>query len=404
MFRIKTLTIEQIIVILFSALPIVDSVNGILIDAGIGAFGTMYKFLLLGVLLLFALRNGIISRNAVLFTLLALAYLGFTIAVNILVLGGRMLNTDYPVKLLFNILTFALLVTCVRGGSLDGDSLYRILNNNAWLMIFMILIPKALGLGSTMYSTGLGYKAFFYSNNELSISLIILFYFSLYRITQKISLTRIIQLMGMAVCVLLLNTKSGMIACLLGCALFVMEYMFRRESRFRGLVFLALCFSLYISQDFLIEQIDSFMERQTYLYNLYGGSFLDTFLSGRTFKLETSWMELKQSAGYGFRIFFGNGFCSASLVEMDFIDIFFYLGAFGVTSLIAFLGYIFFSGFKNFRADRTLMRPLGFLVVVGFAFLAGHVFFMATAGCYFVLLCCFCLMYKPSAPKIQTTR
>lgn len=399
MFRIKQLTIERIIIFLFSILPVVDSLNGILIIRGLPSIGTLYKVFVLGVLFVFMLRQGGAPGPMILCCLGVVMYMAVSIFVNLYVFSGKLINTDFPIKLLFNVLTLALLYNCFRHDLIDGKSIYTILNISTWLMIIMILVPYVLGIGSTIYSGGIGYKGFFYSNNELSVALIILFYFSLFRLARKISITRIIQLGAIMVCVLLLNTKSGMAACLAGGALFVVEYLCRREAKFKGLVVLMILLALYVAKDFIIEQVKGFMTRQTYLHGLYGGSLLDTILSGRTFFLEDAWQALVTGPGFVFRFLFGNGFCSETLVEMDFIDIFFYLGFFGVAGITGFLIYIFAASIKNFRKDRTLVRPFGFLMVIGFAFLAGHTFFMATSGCYFVLLCCLLLMYCPDEQR-----
>lgn len=395
MFRIKQLTIERVIIFLFCILPVVDSLNGILITKGLPSIGTLYKLLVLGVLFVFMLRQGGAPGPVILCCLGVVMYMTASIFINLYAFSGELINTDYPVKLLFNVLTLALLYNCYRQNLIDGQSIYSILNINTWLMILMILVPYVLGMGSTIYSGGIGYKGFFYSNNELSVALIILFYFSLFRLARRISITRIIQLGAIMVCVLLLNTKSGMAACLAGGALFVVEYLCRREAKFKGLVVLMILLALYVAKDFIIEQAKGFMTRQTYLHGLYGGSLLDTILSGRTFKLREAWAEIAEGPGFIFRFLFGNGFCSQVLVEMDFIDVFFYLGFFGVAGVTGFLIYIFAASIKNFRKDRTLLRPFGFLMVIGFAFLAGHTFFMATSGCYFALMCCLLLMYRP---------
>lgn len=395
MFRIKQLTVERVIIFLFSILPVVDSLNGILITRGLPSIGTLYKVLVLGVLLVFTMREGSISSPVMISCLCVLVYIVSVIALNVWLFSGKLINADFPVKLVFNVLTLALIINCVKVGYLTGQSVYTILNINTWLMIIMILVPYALGLGNTIYHGGIGYKAFFYSNNELSVALIILFYFSLYRLARRIDILRLAQLGAIMVCVLLLNTKSGMAACLAGGALFVVEYLLRKKARFKVLVICAIFLGLYGMKDFILEQVQGFMDRQNYLYGLYGGSLLDTVLSGRTFFLEKAWAALTTGSAFVFRFLFGNGFCSEVLVEMDFVDIFFYLGFLGVAGLTVFLVYIFAASIKNFRKDGTLVRPFGFLMVIGFAFLAGHIFFMATSGCYFVLLCSLMLMYSP---------
>lgn len=395
MVRIKQLTIERVIILLFCILPVVDSVNGILITKGLPSIGTLYKLFTLGVLFVFTLRKGGMYAPVILSCLGVVIYMAMSIFSNLYLFSGKLINTDYPIKLLFNVLTLALLFNCYRVGYIDGKSIYTILNINTWLMIVMILVPYALGLGNTIYSGGIGYKAFFYSNNELSVALIILFYFSLYRLARRISVFNLVQLGAIMICVLLLNTKSGMAACLAGGGLFAVEYLLRKDTKFKIPLILVMLLGLYMAKDFIIEQVEGFMERQTYLHGLYGGSLLDTILSGRTFFLEDAWKALVAGPGFVFQFLFGNGFCSEFLVEMDFVDVFFYLGFFGVTGLTGFLVYIFAASVKNFKKDGTLVRPFGFLMVIGFAFLAGHTFFMATSGCYFVLLCCLNLLYYP---------
>lgn len=401
MVRIKQLTIERVIILLFCILPVVDSINGILITRGLPSIGTVYKLFTLGVLFVFTFRKGGMHSPVILSCLGIILYMTASIFINIYAFSGTLINTDFPVKLMFNVLTLALLVNCYQVGYIDGKGIYTILNINTWLMIVMILVPYVLGLGNTIYSGGIGYKAFFYSNNELSVALIVLFYFSLYQLARRISILNLVQLGAIMICVLLLNTKSGMAACLAGGGLFVAEYLLRKDTKFKIPLIAAILAALYVAKDFIMEQVASFMTRQTYLHGLYGGSLLDTILSGRTFFLEDAWESLSTGPAFIFRFLFGNGFCSEFLVEMDFIDIFFYLGFFGVAGLTGFLIYLFVASIKNFKKDGTLVRPFGFLMVIGFAFLAGHIFFMATSGCYFVLLCCLNLLYYPEKRSIE---
>lgn len=401
MFRIKQLTIERIIILLFSILPVIDSVNGILITHGLPSIAILYKVLTLGVLLVFTLRCGAIEKHLIASSLFAIMYVVISIIVNTACLSGKLINAEYPVKLIFNILTLVFLLNLVKTNYLSCESIYRILNINTWLMIVMILVPYCLGLGSRIYSGGTGYKGFFYSNNELSAALIILFYFSLYRLAHKLSPQRIVQLGAIFVCVLLLNTKSGMATCLLGCVVFVVEYLLRRDTKRKLLLVAAILVGLFVMKDFILRQVQSFMNRQTFLYNLYGGSMLDTLVSGRTFFLESAWIALREGPAPVLRVLLGNGFCSDVLVEMDFIDIFFYLGAVGVAAVLIVFVYFFFAGMRNFKKDRTKTLAFGYLMIMAFSFLAGHILFMATSGCYFILYLCLCLTYtdKKQAPQ-----
>ncbi len=395
MTRSKGLTTEKIIIALFMVLPVLDSLNGILITRGLPSIGTIYKVGILGLLILFSLRDGLFSPGILVCSLLAGAYLALSIGLNVFLLKGDLITIDFPIKLLFNVMQFVLLLNCHRAGLLTGKGLDTIFNGSTWLMLIVILIPYALGLGNTIYSGGIGYKGFFYSNNELSVVLLILFCYSLYRTVMRLNIANLIQLGGITVCVLLLNTKSGMIACALGLVLFVIEYLRKPGAKYKGLLLLLIAVAGCVSINFIMDQISSFLERQSYLHDLYGGSILDTLVSGRTFFLEEAWADFTSSDHLFLRLLIGNGFCSDSLVEMDFIDLFFYLGLIGLLAVTAGLFYLFIKCVQNCKGDGTIARPFGFLLVVGFSFLAGHTLFMATSGCYFVLMLCYDLIYKP---------
>lgn len=390
-----SVNVETVILLLFAALPVVDSVNGILITAELPSIGQVYKVLLLGVLALFVLRSRKLSPGLWVAAACVVGYILLSVAVNVFVLGQTLPSLDFPVKLSFNVLQLVLLLSCHRAGYITGRTVDRILNISTWLMCALLLIPYALGLGNAIYKGGIGYKGFFFSNNELSVALLILFYYSLYRTTVTLSVLNVIQLGGIAVCVLLLNTKSGMIACALGVVLFIFEYLRKPGARFKWLLVAAVAAALFVAKDFIASQVSSFLTRQQYLHRLYGGSMLETLVSGRTRLLDSALAEFTGSPWLPLRVFIGNGFCSAALVEMDFVDLFFYLGIFGALGAALFVAVIFIHSLPNFRKDGTWVRPLGFLLVVGFSFVAGHTLFMATSGCYFVLFLCYCLIYHP---------
>ena len=393
-----SLSAETIILLLFAALPVVDSVNGILIDLSLPSVGPVYKILLLGVLAVLVLRSGQLTPGLWVTAICAVSYILLSVGVNVLFLGGTLPSVDFPVKLSFNVLQLVLLLSCHRAGYLTGRTLDRIFHISTWLMCALILIPYALGLGNTIYKGGIGYKGFFFSNNELSVVLLILFYYSLYRTTVTLSLPNVIQLGGIAVCVLLLNTKSGMIACALGVALFLVEYLRKPGAPFKGLLVAVMAIGLLVAKDFILEQVESFMTRQRYLHKLYGGSILETLVSGRFALLEKAWEGFIAHPQWPLQMVIGNGFCAEALVEMDFVDLFFYLGILGSVAAAVALVVIFFKSLPNFRKDGTWTRPFGYLLVAGFSFLAGHTLFMATSGCYFVLMLCYDLLYEKPDP------
>ena len=396
----QDLTIENIVIILFSVLPVVDSLNGLFIGWGLPSIGSAYKVGVLGILCALVIRHRLFWLPVLRTAAVAAGYLCLSVGINLLI-GGTLHTLGHPVKLGFNILLFAALCCLWNGKQISGRSIFRILSNNAWLMIFMILLPRILGLGNSFYSSGIGYKAFFYSGNELSVSLLILFFFCLYRVARKMHLWNLLQFGGITVCLLLLSTKSAIAACLLGFGGFGLEYMLRKDAKYRKHLLIAAAAVLLLGHRFIINQVADFWERQSFLFDLYEGDLLATFLSGRTYLLRDAWAAFT-GRNTALHLVIGNGFCSAHLVEMDFLDVFFYLGIPGVAALAGFFVWFFFKCLGHCRRDGTWMRPFGYLVVLAFSFLAGHTLFMATSGCYFVLMCCFFLMYR-AGKKEKTT-
>lgn len=388
----QDLTIENIVIILFSVLPVVDSLNGLLIGWGLPSIGIVYKVGILGLLCWYVYRFRAFWQPVLVAAGAAAGFLCLSVGVNLL-MGGTLHTPSHPIKLGFNILLFAALCCLWHGKKISGRSIYRILSNNAWLMTVMILIPRLLGLGNPFYSSGLGYKAFFYSGNELSVSLLILFFFCLFRVARKTTWQNILQFAGVAGSMLMLSTKSAIAACLLGLGGFGLEYMLRKDAKYRKHLLIAGAVALLLGHRFIINQVADFWQRQSFLFKLYEGDLLATFLSGRNYLLADAWKEFTGRHLF-VHLLIGNGFCTEHLVEMDFIDVCFYLGVPAVLALIGFFLWFFRKCLANCRGDGTYMRPFGFLVVLAFAFLAGHTLFMATSGCYFVLMCSFFLMYR----------
>lgn len=387
--KIKKIDREMLIIILFSILPIIDSINGWLVLNGGPSIGTLYKLLLIGILMIvMCLSDGNLLAKRIVLLCSPVIYIVSVVLINVL-MGGTIINSDYPVKLIFNIMLLYLLMELLRKKIILGTTIYKILKNNCILISIVVLVPYVLGLGNNIYAGDIGYKGFYYSQNELCASLLILFYFCLYEIICAMNIKRVLLFLGISVCMLLTNSKSAMVACGVGVVVFLIEYLRRKESKNKLIVIIFLLIGIVIAEEFIRQQVMGFLTRQTSLARLYDNSFIAVLTSGRTYKLEDAWQQLLTSETPIFHFLFGNGFCSEILVEMDFIDIFFYLGIFGLFATLAFVYYIYKKSLKYFKLDRSTIRLVGYLLVIGFAFVVGHVFFMVTAGCYFVLLCCF---------------
>lgn len=386
---------DNLIVLMFSVLPIVDSVNGILVRQGGVSIGSVYKVLLCGILLLPVLRAQKLKTKTLGAVLAAVMYVVFSVLVNLLVFDADSLRFDYVIKLIFNILTLALLLEDHRNGTLTAGSFCRMLNNTAWLLPVCYFVPYVLGVGYHVYGGSMGYKAFFIAQNELSLIIIVLFYFCLYKMTVKLRFLTLVQTGLLLLCGLLLNTKSTIIACLLGTVVCFLYVLFKMPARIRLYALVVLAAACVIFRDTIAEVVASMAERFTSLMNKhYGGSVFTAILSGRNYYAQDAWASLWQEHTL-FRFLFGNGFCSQYLVEMDLVDIFFYLGAFGAVAVVGFLVWVPVRSWRNLCADPAPIRLLSYLLILFFLNITGHVLFMAMSGCYFVVYICFLLTVCP---------
>ena len=150
-------------------------------------------------------------------------------------------------------------------------------------------------------------------------------------------------------------------------------------------------FILVICFYFLSKPIFGFLSRQTSLITNYNGSILATITSGRIYYVNDATKQLINSPYYILNILIGNGFISNFLVEMDFFDIFFYIGLIGVLILIWFIQWIFKKSTYMFVKDKSFSLIIGFILLLCFSFVAGHILFMSTSGIYACLYCAFLL-------------
>lgn len=379
---------QLLFITLCSLLPFVDSINGVL--SGHASIGSVYKILLLAVLGLSLILSKV-KPDHIKLKVLAILVLYITIIVlcNSKVFGDSILSNSIPIKMIFNIVFFFLLSEALVNNVLSKQSLFMILNNSSWVFIVCFLIPYILGLGNTIYAHGMGYKAFFISQNELSFVLLALCLFAAYELHVKITVVRVIQLVLLAMCGFLINTKSTIFGCLLAIVILVFEKIKKSDLRIKLTTLGVVLVFAFIFKNLLFSSIGSVISRFTSLKsNYYNGSILTAILSGRNLYIQSAWTYLVKKH-FIFRLIFGNGFCTKYLVEMDFVDMFFFMGIIGEAIFIYFMYRLGKNIYKMKEQDGCRIRFLYFCIVLAFMFITGHVIFMAMSGTYFVLFCCY---------------
>lgn len=384
---------EDILVLLFGILPVIDMLNGLFRGMPIGI---IYKFLLCIALFFNKIQcNGKVNKKNSLIVVLAIIYIFLSVFINVVLLNGEIINTDYPIKLIFNITMMALFIDNCHSRKLSSKAISRILDISSWMMIICFLVPYLLGLGVRVY--GYGYKSFFIAQNELNLIVVVLLFFTSYKLTVKISIADLIREALLLICAILLNSKTALIACLIATGMWVISTLKKAKLIYKISTIMVIVIGIYLFKDRFVQAVSNSLIRQNALQSrYYGNSSLAGVLSGRNFFVEEAWNDLIHNHTL-FRFFFGNGFCSSVLCEMDLFDIFFYLGIVGMVAAIFFLGWIFRESLNMSRIDRTLFRPISFLTICMLLTLAGHVLFMAMSGCYFIIYCSFLIYYKETA-------
>lgn len=404
MIKKKSISYEAIVICLLSLLPIVDSINGVLIYTNMPSVGSLYKVCVMGIMLIMILSNGKGISKQFGIILVAIIYIFMSIFINYVIGNGGIISIDYPIKLIINIILFYVLLQNIKNKHINGNTIYKILNNNVYVIILCIVVPYLLGMGYTIYAGNLGYKGFYYSQNELNAILIILLFFALHKLSKKIKLWSIIQVIGILICILLMSTKSSLIAIIIGIGIFAFEYMRKENARKKIVLLGMISVGTLLVSGFIIRKIMDMITRQNSLHSIYKGSLLATLTSGRIFRLEKAWEQLIESDNFIINMFIGNGFFSKCLVEMDFFDIFFYLGIIGVFFVFAFLMYVIIKGKKASKNDKNFIIITGLFVIIAFAFLTGHVLFMSSSGWYFVLYCIYIMTYDFNAIEDKTEK
>lgn len=205
------LNIHNFIIALFSIMPLIDSLNGFVIKANIntlGSIGQIYRLSLLVVLFLAAGKR--LIRRLFDITIALLVY--FFIAGIIHIISGS--STEFNVEMsqvyiwgLFPLLVMTMLSLKKRGKITNTDILTCIRNITV-IAPLTILIPKILGIGYTTYSSGSGFKAFYYATNGISFVLGVAVIYEMYGLCIDINIKNVIKVVMLMISCVLVGTQA----------------------------------------------------------------------------------------------------------------------------------------------------------------------------------------------------
>lgn len=390
---------EKIIYYYFIALPVLDSINGVLSRQYGKSIGTYYHVLLTAILFFFAIsRNSKIKKKYILPLIIFGISTFISILFNYLIIDiGKYIEIELLVKLACTVINLFSLFVLVDTKRINNDLCDKILSYTAIMIPISFFIAKITGLGNSAYiGSEKGFLGFYSSSNELNAIILILVYFSLtkFKITRKIYY--LICYFLLVLCAVLIESKMSILMCAVSIVLLIISELKRINLKVSIKVIgvlLIVFIAVIVNLGEITNIINSFIERQTGLQGLYGNGnrgFIDYFTSGRTTRSNNIisfsydypvWIVLV-------RILIGNGFCNYySLVyfEMEYFDLFVWGGAIQLLLLIWLTYKIIKRGYR--LQSKSLIKISSVVVAFMASFAAGHVLCGGVGGIYFALTC-----------------
>ena len=376
---------KELLYLLFLPLPLVDSFNGMINGGGndgIFSLGMMYRLCII-TYCCFVILKGTISKRSFIVLVVVMAFIVLPHVFDIV-------DTSFlslAVKTLLPVLCIEAFLKEAAEGKLGRDDFEKLID--AWSILFplAILTPFFLGLGFQTYgSEDVGYKGFFFAQNDLCFVLSILFFFCCGKLFKKTSTLNAIRLLLIGVCIILLGMKSGYLLLCVSIAYWVMRSEITLVKRI-GII-IALCVAVFAITPFVIDIVNSILNRWMY-FSTTRSSFMDFLSSGRLERIPVAIDFLFSTESNPLWFIFGVGMryseCLApfGLIEMDLFDFFFQFGVIGTAFLfIYYLRFLFVRVSEDSRHFRFAL-----LIAFALAFFAGHVLNSALSAMFFSVLC-----------------
>ncbi|MGG5329022.1 hypothetical protein IGI46_000112 [Enterococcus sp. AZ163] len=394
--------------ILLMIFPLVDIFNGVFITYGHEVpLGIAYRLLFICFILYSVLLQGI-RRSGIFFLLL----LSLVSLILVCVIQSFYFRTGIPalIKELSYIIRFSLclLIPFFAEQYQEQFSLKKM----AWLTIVLdsflvggLVIPYLLGIGNNTYDETAGFKGFYFATNDIAYAfLILLFLIGWFLIRREKPFPTIVLLVlyfSNLYCLVILGTKSGLLAGVLYSLYLVIYFISHYRSRtlyeqFFVFEFLLLLFLLLVvkGKEFILKSLSSVITRFVYFKTLYQDDWLRLLLSSRNVYLRDANEQFLQTPNNQAIFWFGSGFENrwdwygrkGGLIEMDFFDMFFSYGMIGLVVLVLVVSYFWFI-ILNKGTSKFGLFLLLFTII--YSFLVGHVFFSALSATVFGVMAMF---------------
>lgn len=390
----------RLLIFLLSCTALVDAINGALISFIPTlpiSFGQIFRFILLMVLIFYISSTGLNRKQSFFLLVLFIYFLSTTLMTEFNHSSLIVLLNDitYAAKLLLPMLIIVIFKRLSEKEALNYKSVEKILEVNLLFITISMTILKILNLGQTVYEDGIGFKGFYYSNNELSIVLGGLFIYSLDKLyTEKSkNLKYLIYILLLFETMILIGAKTSYIIIIVATIIYLIKFLRKQKAvAFVKLIPISsfIVLAMIVIFNIFKSEIMDIYNRQKYFLAEYS-DFTSFILSNRNSLLEIINVNYISPNMHWYTVLVGfrnniiendSTFIS---IELDLHSIYFNYGFIGLALVLAFYGQllkgVFTKNHKVFAYKLTVM--LFFL----FSALAGHVFFGAFANTFLAIFC-----------------
>lgn len=387
----------------------VDTVSGFFQNNGvlfagqtIAAIFRIFVFVLLVVIVIkYSHRNSKLPH-------ILLFYVAFLIPIHALLysmdLTQIIINFQYQLKILMSLLLYSVFLIQMKASSISTSQIKKIITLNAIILLINLYLG-ILGIGFGSYGEDplgeqLGSKGFFYSGNEVAVSLVAIYalIIYLYRDIFKTYIFRLMMVMFLFfIGAISLLSKTAMLGFVLVTGFAIYHFLSRVKKIQISAIFAVF---LLLTAGFWMPILNIAIDRWLFHYDINSDLlyFITSGRSDRMIDLETIIFE----APTQFSLIFGYGWIAEQgkfSFENDLLDS---LGVFGPIGIIFTLIWVFwmFLGFKKYKKDRKIDGSFSaycMFILILISLLAGHVLMSVMTAPFVALIGLVASRYFPKS-------
>lgn len=392
--------LDKIIIIIFSLLLIVDSANGFLLLSGVSSPITLSQLVKMPIIFLMIFRVFILNKSFFAHILILILFLLLSWCLNYMLLSDFNITLEFSVLLKLIIIPISMYYF-VSISRLNFEyflsKIKQIFVISFAVVIINILIGLA-GFGFNSYVEGIGSKGFFFAGNELSVLYVVLLAFLLLYTFKNYSKAKyaIASVLGLFFG-LFIATKVTMFSILM--LMFIIPLVsIKWKITTKKIIGVSVSLVLFASLSVMVYNylfISGLIDKWTYFLKIYDYNYVSIILSGRDRFLEQAYLMsienshiIHEMFGYSYTGYVSLIKQSTTLhgqsIEMDFFDIYFFYGLFGLFAVLSFWFVGFYAYFKNGAKNHVILFTS--ILVLAISFLSGHVLFSGMSGPFIGIL------------------